>query len=90
MKSTGKPNKFVVHSSLIKYTVIHEPDDEGNEFTVEIPALPGCIIEGDTIEDTMAKVKEAIELFIETLKDLGKPIPEDVPVSDIRGVKIGA
>ena len=74
----------------MKYTVILEPDDEGNGFTVEVPALPGCITEGDTIEDAMANAKEAIELFIETLKDLGKPIPEDVPVSDIRVVKISA
>ena len=74
----------------MRYTVIFQPDDERNGFTVEIPALPGCITEGDTIEEAMANAKEAIELFIETLKDLGKPIPEDVPVSDIRVVEIRA
>ena len=69
---------------MMKYTVILEPDDEGKGFTVEVPALPGCITEGDNIEDALTNAKEAIELFIETLKELGKPIPEDVPVSDIR------
>lgn len=74
----------------MQYTVILEPDEEGRGFTVEVPALPGCITEGDTVEDAMSNAKEAIELFIETLKDLGKPIPKDVPVSDIRVVEISA
>ena len=74
----------------MKYTVILEPDDEGKGFTVEVPALPGCITEGDNIEDALSNAKEAIELFIETLKELGKPIPEDVPVSEIRTVQISA
>jgi len=75
---------------MMKYTVILEPDDEGKGFTVEVPALPGCITEGDNIEDALSNAKEAIELFIETLKEIGKPIPEDVPVSDIRTVEISA
>jgi predicted RNase H-like HicB family nuclease len=75
---------------MMKYTVILEPDDEGKGYTVEVPALPGCITEGDNIEDALSNAKEAIELFIETLKELGKPIPEDVPVSDIRTVEISA
>jgi predicted RNase H-like HicB family nuclease len=85
-----KTYTFVIHYSMMKYTVILEPDDEGKGFTVEVPALPGCITEGDNIEDALSNAKEAIELFIETLKEIGKPIPEDVPVSDIRTVEISA
>ncbi|EQD59602.1 Uncharacterized protein family UPF0150 domain protein, partial [mine drainage metagenome] len=85
-----KPYTSVQHGFSMRYTVILEPDEEGRGFTVEVPALPGCITEGDTVEDAMSNAKEAIELFIETLKDLGKPIPKDVPVSDIRVVEINA
>ena len=53
---------------------------------LEVPASPGCITEGDNNEDAISNAKEATELFIETLNDIGKSIPEDMPLSDIRRV----
>ena len=52
-------------------------DDEVGGYTVEVPSLPGCISEGDTREEALANIKEAIELYIEVLTEDGKPIPED-------------
>ncbi|HQV52306.1 MAG: type II toxin-antitoxin system HicB family antitoxin [Flavobacteriales bacterium] len=52
----------------------HEP--EGG-YTVNVPALPGCITYGDDVDHAMAMAKEAIELFLETLKAEGDPIPDD-------------
>ncbi len=49
-------------------------------YTVFVPVLPGCISEGDTIEEALANIREAIEGYIEALKDLGKPIPLEFPV----------
>jgi antitoxin HicB len=46
-------------------------------FTVTVPALPGCITEGDTLEETVARAKEAIEVYIEELKARGEEIPDD-------------
>ena len=49
----------------MKLNVILEPSDEGG-YTVYVPSLPGCISEGDNIEDTLNNIKEAIELYLES------------------------
>ena len=46
------------------YEVILEPSDEGG-FTVYVPALPGCISEGDTEEEALENIKDAIALWLE-------------------------
>jgi len=48
----------------MKLNVVFEPSDEGG-YTVYVPALPGCISEGDTYEEAMTNIKEAIELYLE-------------------------
>jgi antitoxin HicB len=61
----------------LRYTVIFEPAEEGG-YTVTVPALPGCISEGDTIEEARMNIREAIEGYIESLQAHGEPIPEDI------------
>ena len=58
-------------------TVILIPDREVGGYTVEVPSLPGCITEGDTVEEALANAREAIQLCIDSLHDLGLPVPED-------------
>ncbi len=60
----------------IKYTVILEPTDEGG-YVVSCPALPGCISQGETLEETLENIKEAILLVIEVLQEEGEPIPNE-------------
>ena len=48
----------------MKFQVVLEPSDEGG-YTAYVPALPGCISEGDTIDEAMANIREAIELCLE-------------------------
>ncbi len=48
--------------------VILEPSDEGG-FTAIVPALPGCISEGDTRDEALANIREAIELYLEPVED---------------------
>jgi predicted RNase H-like HicB family nuclease len=48
----------------MKLTVVLEPQKEGG-FTVYVPSLPGCISEGDTREEALKNIKEAIELYLE-------------------------
>ena len=57
-----------------QYTVIYEW--AGANYSAYVPDLPGCIACGDTREETERLIKEAIELYIETLKADGKPVPE--------------
>ena len=61
----------------MKFTVILEPQRDGG-YTVSVPALPGCISEGGNREEALKNIKEAIELYLEVLKEDGKPIPQDV------------
>ncbi|MCK4244468.1 MAG: type II toxin-antitoxin system HicB family antitoxin, partial [Candidatus Omnitrophica bacterium] len=46
-------------------------------YWVEVPALPGCFSQGETIEQALSNIKEAIELHIEGLKEEGQEIPKD-------------
>jgi predicted RNase H-like HicB family nuclease len=48
--------------------VVLEPSDEGG-FTATVPSLPGCISEGDTTEEALQSIGEAIQLYLEPLDD---------------------
>ncbi|MBC7871445.1 MAG: type II toxin-antitoxin system HicB family antitoxin [Chitinophagaceae bacterium] len=57
--------------------VVLIPDNEAGGYTVIVPSLPGCISEGDTIDEALANIKEAIELHIESMVAYGEEVPED-------------
>ena len=48
--------------------VVLEPSDEGG-YTVHVPSLPGCISEGDTLDEALANIQEAVELYLEPVED---------------------
>ncbi len=52
----------------MKLKIVLEPSDEGG-YTVYVPSLPGCISEGNTKEEAMANIQEAIELYLEPVED---------------------
>ncbi len=52
----------------MKLQIVLEPSDEGG-YTVYVPALPGCISEGDTVDDAVRNISEAIELYLEPIED---------------------
>ena len=52
----------------MRLRVILEPSEEGG-YTVTVPALPGCISEGDSVDDALANVREAIDLYLEPVED---------------------
>jgi len=52
----------------MRFKVILEPSDEGG-FTVYVPVLPGCISEGETKEEALKNIREAIELYLEPVED---------------------
>jgi predicted RNase H-like HicB family nuclease len=58
------------------YRVLLTQEPEGG-FTVSVPALPGCITYGDSIDHALSMAKEAIELYVETLEAEGDPVPDD-------------
>lgn len=56
------------YHDAMKLKVVLEPSDEGG-FTAYVPSLPGCISEGDTRDEALRNVREAIELYLEPVDD---------------------
>ena len=54
----------------MRLRVVLEPSEEGG-YRVTVPSLPGCISEGDTKEDALKNIREAIELYLEPVEDDG-------------------
>jgi predicted RNase H-like HicB family nuclease len=52
----------------MRIKVVLESSNEGG-YTVYVPSLPGCISEGETVEDALTNVREAIELYLEPVED---------------------
>lgn len=61
---------------MYKYEIIIYWSSEDEAFIAEVPELPGCVSHGDTPEDALKNTKEAIQLWIDTAKEFGDPIPE--------------
>ena len=61
---------------VLSYRVILKPEPEGG-FTVTVPALPGCITYGGDIQEATEMVKDAIQVYLESLKKQSEPIFDD-------------
>jgi len=61
--------------------VILEPSEDGG-YTVFIPSLPGCISEGDSREEALANIREALQLYLE-------PVEDDMTIAEGEVVEIG-
>jgi predicted RNase H-like HicB family nuclease len=60
----------------IKYELIIYWSDQDQSFVVEVPELPGCMADGETYELAVVNAKLVIEEWLETARDLGRPIPQ--------------
>ncbi len=58
-----------------KYEIIIFWDNEDQIYISDIPELPGCSAHGNTYDDALANAKDAIQLWIDTAKEFGDPIP---------------
>ena len=61
---------------MYKYEMIIHWSNTDEAFVAEVPELPGCMAHGNTQEAALENVKEAIQLWIDTAKEFGDPIPE--------------
>jgi antitoxin HicB len=71
------------------YTIILDPDQEGG-YTVTVPALPGCVTEGETVEECLTNAQEAIGLYLEDLVATGEAIPEETQPPKVLSVTVAA
>ena len=67
---------------MTKYAVVIHEEPEGG-FWAEVPALPGCYSQGDSIEDLMDNVSEAIALVLEVLREQGGQPESNIRILDV-------
>jgi len=60
----------------MRYTVILQQESDVG-YVATVPALPGCVSQGDSREETLTNIEEAIELYLEDVKAAGEPIPTE-------------
>jgi len=60
--------------AAVKFRIVVEPDEDG-VFVATVPSLPGCISQGATRAEALQNVREAIEGYLESLRERGEPIP---------------
>ena len=65
-----------------QFTVVVERDEDG-VFIASCPALQGCYSQGDTYEQALENLKDAIKLHIEARQSLGEPIPTEIAIDRI-------
>ena len=82
MASTKRSKKNRVYD----FKVLLEPDEEAGGFVVVCPSLPGCYSEGDTIEEALANIKEAIEGILEVRREMNNPVPPP----EVRFIEVAA
>ena len=58
----------------MRYAIILEQETDGG-YVAHVPALPGCVSQGDTRGDAMANIREAIALYVEDCRAAGDPVP---------------
>ncbi len=63
---------------MLTYRVKLEPQDEGG-YTVKVPALPGCISEGETIEEALGNIQDAMQGYLAVLAKHKREIPIETP-----------
>ncbi len=60
----------------MRYTVVLELESDGG-YVVHVPALPGCVSQGDSRTEALESIREAIELYLEDCAAAGDPIPTE-------------
>jgi predicted RNase H-like HicB family nuclease len=61
---------------MLNYEIILYWSEEDGVFVAEVPELPGCMAHGKTQETALANSKEAMQLWLDTAREFGDPIPE--------------
>ncbi|HCU21986.1 MAG TPA: hypothetical protein DF698_03680 [Candidatus Atribacteria bacterium] len=68
-----------------KYRILIEKDENGI-YIASCPALQGCYSQGDTVDEALQNIKDAIQLHIEARQALGEPIPIEILIEEVEVV----
>jgi predicted RNase H-like HicB family nuclease len=58
----------------MRYTVILQKEEDGG-YVATVPVLPGCVSQGDTRNEALKNIEEAIEVYLEDMRAVGEPVP---------------
>jgi predicted RNase H-like HicB family nuclease len=61
----------------VKFRILIEPDEDGM-LVATVPSLPGCISQGASRDEAVRNIREAIEAYVESLRERGEPIPPSI------------
>ena len=76
-------DKEVARVPDYKFTIVAERDEDGL-YVASVPLLQGCYTQGETYEEALENVKDAIRLHIEARRELDEPIPIEVGIDEVR------
>ena len=78
-----------IHKKVTKYNlpIIIEPCEEGGYFT-RCPVFQGCFVESETIPQAIEYIEDVIHLFIESYKELGDPLPDEIRCYELENQKV--
>lgn len=76
-----------ISQKILKYTAIFEPAEEGG-YVVSVPAVPGCVTQGETFEEAELMIKDALEGCLAVLKEEGQKIPIETRDVVVRRVSV--
>ena len=66
-----------------KFTIVVERDEDGL-YVASVTVIQGCYTQGETYEEVMENIKDAIKLHLEARRELGEPIPLEVAIDEVR------
>lgn len=73
-----------------RYAIVLTPDPEEGGYVVDVPALPGCHTQGDTLEEAITNAREAIAVWIKSAQKHGEEIPEEQAAPQIITIDVAA
>src|SRR5438034_11472403 len=85
--SEGQSDDVIINRAM-KFTVIPEPEEDGG-YSVICPAIPGCASQGDSLEEALDNIREAISLCLEVRAEDKVPLPLETPAVIAEGTKAG-
>jgi antitoxin HicB len=74
--------------TIRQYTVLLVPEPEEGGFSVLVPALPGCLTQGETVDEALANAREAIALHVSALRRHGDDVPEELAAPQLARVDV--
>lgn len=74
---------------VTNYTVLVHPDHESGGYYATVPALPGVVDQGETVEEALENVRAALAFTVEAMLEDGEELPPDEPIETVRTVELG-